>query len=196
MTRDSVAGDALQAKLDAWRAQGLDRRDPVRFAFLAALARRAAASTGRTRTVLEAKLARAVRGYEGAVTAAAPQPQGAASRQGDAGGPGALTALVERLAGRRQAEPRADAAGGQPPMLEDVRSLVARQRIERQARAALARAPGNAGPLNSALLAHRALALMHAQSPSYLRHFLDYLDTLAWLEAPADATRPRPARKS
>src|SRR5690606_6386578 len=142
----------------------------------AALARRAAASTGRTRTVLEAKLARAVRGYEGAVTAAAPQPPGAASRPGDAGGPGAPTALGERLAGRRQAEPRADAAGGQPPMLEDVRSLVARQRIERQARAALAQAPGNAGPLNSALLAHRALALMHAQSPSYLRHFLDYLD--------------------
>jgi len=81
-------------------------------------------------------------------------------------------------------------------MLEHFRQIGARLRVDRQARASLAQAPGNAGPLNSALLAHRALVLMHAQSPGYLRHFLDYLDALAWLEPPGDGQRPRPGKKS
>src|SRR5690606_21595003 len=80
-------------------------------------------------------------------------------------------------------------------LLEYFRRTCARMRVDRQARAALARVPANAGPLNSALLAHRALAAMRDQSPGYLRHFLDYLDTLAWLEPRGGEPRPRGAKK-
>ncbi len=40
--------------------------------------------------------------------------------------------------------------------------------------------PANAGPLNSSSLVHRSLALMREVSPGYLRHFLSYVDALAW----------------
>lgn len=53
---DAPATDSVQATLDGWRADGAARRDPVRFATLDALARRAAPHTGPARDVLDARL--------------------------------------------------------------------------------------------------------------------------------------------
>lgn len=56
------AGDAAPT-LEALRARGADRFDPVRFHYLEVLARRAAAQTGAVRALLERRLAGAVAAY-------------------------------------------------------------------------------------------------------------------------------------
>ena len=48
---------ALEATIDALRARGADRLDPVRFRFIEALARRSAAERGDARRVLDGRLA-------------------------------------------------------------------------------------------------------------------------------------------
>lgn|SRR5690606_5418100 len=118
--------------------------------------------------------------------------------EGDTLGP-----VLEQL--RRNARERSDAlqaiglgAGDYPhlPALEDFRRLRARQRAREQLRATMQPPPPGAGPLNSASLAHRALALMRTASPGYLQHFMDYLDTLSWLEQPnASGGRKRRASR-
>lgn len=107
----------------------------------------------------------------------------------------ALASLLDDFAAARQVD---SDAYPELPELEHFRgrwdALHARRQLERT----LAPAPADAGPLNSSVLARRAIALMQSASPAYLRHFIDYADTLAWLEslradgvlpASADATR-------
>lgn len=60
-----------------------------------------------------------------------------------------------------------------------------------QLRQAQNQVPENSGPLNSSHLIHRALLLMHEQSPGYLEHFLAYVDTLSWME-PLNAAVDQP----
>lgn len=100
-----------------------------------------------------------------------------------------LASVLEQL--RQHARERDDelralgvAAGDYPhlPALEDFRRLRSRQRAREQVRATQQPPPAGAGPLNSASLAHRALALMRSASPGYLQHFMAYLDTLSWLD--------------
>ena len=55
-------------------------------------------------------------------------------------------------------------------------------------RIALEQTPAEGGPLNSTVLVHRMLDTMQALSPDYLRHFIAYADTLAWLEQRAQPT--------
>lgn len=78
----------------------------------------------------------------------------------------------------------AQATGEYPqlPALEDFRRLWTQQRTREQLRATLQPPPADAGPLNSASLSHRALALMRTTSPGYLQHFMAHLDALSWLE--------------
>jgi len=61
MTSDATTD--LQATLEAWRASGHDRVNPVRFQFIAALARRAESHRGRARQVLDRKLNDALAAY-------------------------------------------------------------------------------------------------------------------------------------
>lgn len=56
--------------------------------------------------------------------------------------------------------------------------LSAEQRLA-QSRSAL---PGNAGPLNSQHLVHRALTSMRELSPAYFERFMNHVDALLWLE--------------
>lgn len=56
--------------------------------------------------------------------------------------------------------------------------LSADQRLA-QSRATL---PGNAGPLNSQHLVHRALTSMRELSPAYFERFMTHVDALLWLE--------------
>ncbi|WP_313207071.1 DUF2894 domain-containing protein [Stenotrophomonas sp.] len=91
----------------------------------------------------------------------------------------------------------------QVPMLDQVRSEWSELRSELQVRRSLrAEAPADGGPLNSAVLVQRMLDTMQATSPSYLRHFIDYIDTLSWLQAlhdsaasAADTAKPKRTRK-
>ncbi len=66
--------------------------------------------------------------------------------------------------------------------LGEFRQLWSAIRAESQLQQSLQPVPGNAGPLNSAGLVHRSIALMRELSPGYLQQFLAYVDDLAWME--------------
>jgi len=84
----------------------------------------------------------------------------------------------------------------QLPALDDARRLWTELRSRSQLRQSLQQAPSDAGPLNSGVLVHRALALMRTLSPGYLQHFLAYVDALSWLQQMQDhdvlATQQKP----
>lgn len=173
-----MTGDAthVRATLDAWREQGSDRLDPVRFHRIDALERRAAAVEGDARALLDARLATLLAGFEEIVARAGDT----ATASGAAGVPvrGALAALVERLARDAQADRR----GLDPELVDYFRTMWSKVRTEQQYRQSLDQVPRNAGPLNSNSLVHRSLATMRELSPAYLQQFLSYVDALAWLE--------------
>ncbi|KAB0631221.1 DUF2894 domain-containing protein [Burkholderia stagnalis] len=206
-----MGSDATQARamLDAWREQGADRLDPVRFHLMDALARRAAGHDGDTRRLLDARLATLLAGYADIVERGAPNaadvgiPPGEPARGEPASGEparGALAALVAQLARDAQA----DRAGIDPAMIEFFRETWSKVRTEKQYRQALDQVPRNAGPLNSSSLVHRSLSLMRDLSPGYLQQFLSYVDALSWLEdlmgggaqAEKEAPRAKGAKKA
>ncbi|RQQ13153.1 DUF2894 domain-containing protein [Burkholderia stagnalis] len=206
-----MGSDATQARamLDAWREQGADRLDPVRFHLMDALARRAAGHDGDTRRLLDARLATLLAGYADIVERGAPNaadvgiPPGEPARGEPAPGEparGALAALVTQLARDAQA----DRAGIDPAMIEFFRETWSKVSTEKQYRQALDQVPRNAGPLNSSSLVHRSLSLMRDLSPGYLQQFLSYVDALSWLEdlmgggaqAEKEAPRAKGAKKA
>ncbi|RZF30705.1 DUF2894 domain-containing protein [Paraburkholderia sp. UYCP14C] len=199
---DDDAIQAARATLDAWRASGADRFDPMRFHLLDALARRAAQHSGETRRVLGQRLSGLLAEYADVVerAAAAGSASQAASGQTDEAGDATLAALIEHL-GRHHARADAPHAAAYPelPAVDYFREVWSKVRTEKQLRQSLAQVPGsNAGPLNSSSLVHRALSLMRELSPGYLKQFLSYVDTLSWLEqmnggAPVEKEAPRAA---
>ncbi|SOY94954.1 conserved hypothetical protein [Cupriavidus taiwanensis] len=191
---DAAAG--ARAQLDAWQASGADRADPVRFRLMQALAARAAAHDGAARRLLEARLQELVAAYAAIVqrnadnageTTCQPAPMPAVS---------ALGALVHDLAARARPAlaPASNDARALPapaqamdtPLVDTLadyfRETWARVSVEQQFRESLERVPENAGPLNTDHLVHRSLSLMRETSPEYLRHFLSYVEGMAWLE--------------
>ncbi|KVD85062.1 hypothetical protein BGV50_26630 [Burkholderia ubonensis] len=163
--------------LDAWRASGADRLDPVRFHRIDALERRAAGHDGDARRLLDVRLDVLLAGYADDVERAggANEPDDVAHARPASG---ALAGLVTHIARDAQA----DRAGIDPALIEYFRETWSKVRTEKQYRQALDQVPRNAGPLNSSSLVHRSLSLMRDLSPGYLQQFLSYVDALAWLE--------------
>ena len=195
----------VRATLDAWREQGADRLDPVRFHRLDALEKRAAAFDGDARALLDARLAPLLEGFAQIVARAGEAAAASETAQASAQAParGALGGLVEQLARDAQA----DRHGVDPELIDYFRTMWSKVRTEQQYRQSLDQVPRNAGPLNSNSLVHRSLATMRELSPEYLQQFLSYIDALAWLEdlagggAQPDKEAPRakaakPARKT
>ncbi len=193
-------GDALPplAQVQAWRAQGLDRADPVRFDILQALSARLGTHEGEARRLLEARLAGLIRAYAQGL-ARTPTPVAPVPAR-DSG----LRGLVAALQARDGDAPAPGPSPVAPSALTEAREVWAQVRIDSQLRASLHDVPADAGPLNSGMLVHRALHLMRAASPGYLQHFIAYADTLSSLEQlqqavapliPATDT-PRPARRA
>ncbi|KWU27970.1 MULTISPECIES: DUF2894 domain-containing protein [Burkholderia] len=174
-----MTGEATHARatLDAWREQGADRLDPVRFHRIDALEKRAAVLDGDARALLDARLATLIEGFAEIVARAG---EAAATCETSAGAParGALAALVAGL-GR---DAQADRRGLDPELVDYFRAMWSKVRTEQQYRQSLDQVPRNAGPLNSNSLVHRSLATMRELSPEYLQQFLSYVDALAWLE--------------
>ncbi|MBC8742349.1 DUF2894 domain-containing protein [Paraburkholderia sp. UCT31] len=192
---------AARARLDAWRASGAARLDPVRFHLLDALTRRAAQHSGEPRRVLEQRLAGLLADYTAEVERAAAHESASQATSGEANAAddATLAALIERLA-RHHARADAPHAAAYPdlPAVDYFREVWSKLRTEKQLRQSLAQVPGNAGPLNSSSLVHRALSLMRELSPEYLKQFLSYVDTLSWFEqmnggAPLEKEAPRAA---
>ncbi|RQS24385.1 DUF2894 domain-containing protein [Burkholderia sp. Bp8998] len=198
----------VRATLDAWRVQGADRLDPVRFHRLDALEKRAAALDGDARALLDARLATLLEGFAEIVARAGEAATTSGTVQATAQAPARslLGGLVEQLARDVQADRR----GIDPALIDYFRTMWSKVRTEQQYRQSLDQVPRNAGPLNSNSLVHRSLATMRELSPEYLQQFLSYIDALAWLEdlagggaqpekeAPrAKAAKPvKPARKT
>lgn len=209
-----------EAELASLREAGLDRADPVRFAYLQALARRLPAQPARAQALLAERLQQAA-----AALRAAPQgPARTLSSPTPAPTPvpgGGLGGLLAQLAPQAPAEAAAApsspgrtqpasataspvaSAPAAPAELKSVRHfrqawkrLNAEQRLA-QSRAAL---PQNAGPLNSQHLVHKALQQMRQLSPACFERFVAQVDGLMWLEQalgeaaprePAGSSRPR-----
>jgi len=167
--------------LQTCREQGLHRIDPVRFAFIEALARRSAGHAGEARRLLDERLARLVDAYARQAQEAGQAHEGGqnpdAARKGGTGG--GLRGLLDRLEAGRTA---LSEAGGDADVLDYFRTLWAGLRVGSELRQAMENVPENAGPLNSIHLVHQSLQLMHELAPDYLRHFLSYADTLSCLE--------------
>ncbi|AOI95915.1 DUF2894 domain-containing protein [Burkholderia sp. LA-2-3-30-S1-D2] len=170
----------VRATLDAWREQGADRLDPVRFHRLDALERRAAALDGDARALLDARLATLLEAFAEIVSRAGETSAASGTAQATAPAPARslLGGLVEQLARDAQADRR----GIDPALIDYFRTMWSKVRTEQQYRQSLDQVPRNAGPLNSNSLVHRSLATMRELSPEYLQQFLSYVDALAWLE--------------
>ena len=193
-------GDALPplAQVQAWRAQGLDRADPVRFDILQALSARLGTHEGEARRLLEARLAGLIRAYAQGL-ARTPTPVAPVPAR-DSG----LRGLVAALQARDGDAPAPGPSPVAPSALTEAREVWAQVRTDSQLRASLHDVPADAGPLNSGMLMHRALHLMRAASPGYLQHFIAYADTLSSLEQLQQAVAPlitatdtpRPAKRA
>ena len=211
MNSDGSRAESLNARavLDAWRASGADRLNPLRFHLIDALDRRAAAYDGAVRQRLDERLAGLIAAYEGeligaedAAADAGAEADAEASQDAVWGGP--LAELIAYLGSDDSRDPLGlRAAYPELPLLDEFRALWSRFSADRQVRQSQERVHKNAGPLNSNQLVHRALTLMREMSPGYLQQFLSYTDALMWMEqmtaaaapAPKDAPRTGAAKK-
>ncbi|SDR36590.1 Protein of unknown function [Paraburkholderia fungorum] len=178
-----------RATLDAWRECGADRLNPVRFQLIVGLERRAAAHEGDARRVLDERVAKLIHAYSADVARATPDAKVADRAAAESE---SLAGLVRQLASNTHRS----TAYPELPELDYFRGVWSRVRSEKQIRQSLAPVSGNAGPLNSSSLVHRALSLMSELSPGYLKQFMSYVDTLSWMEqmnggAPAAKETPR-----
>lgn len=172
------------------RAQGVHQFDPVRFCFIEALARRAAAHSGEVRQVLDGKLAAALAAYSTQQAAAQAAAQGLQQHSARLDGehqPGPLADLVQQLDRQARATgdtPTADAvvAPVELKALRHFRSTWSRLSVDRQLSQSKAKVPENAGPLNSHRLVLRALQCMQDTAPAYLSRFMSSVDALLWLD--------------
>jgi hypothetical protein len=198
---DSDPANGARATLDAWRARGADRLDPVRFHFIEALARRAAGHSGEARRILDDRLAGLLEAYGGQIERSESSTDdadalGRADRTAslpDEPAQATLKSLVDSIASQHalatNGSPRS-ASYPELPELDYFREVWSKVRTEKQMRQSLEQVPGNAGPLNSSSLVHRALSLMREVSPGYLKQFLSYVDALSWMEQINGATAP------
>lgn len=193
----SKRGTSARATIDAWREQGADRLDAIRFHYMDALERRAAGHEGEVRRVLDEKLVALLDAY---ATDLKQAEAGKADKSISPAVPAreTLGGLVEHMTGHNSASFPELAA------LETFRKIWSKLHNANQLRQALDHLPTNAGPLNSSALVHRSIMLMRELSPGYLQQFLSYVDALSWMEqmndtvavAAKDAARPASAKRS
>ncbi len=202
-----------QARLNALQASGAERHDPVRFAYLAALSRRAATATEPVRQLLLAKsadLSDKLAAHSTPPRAASPERTAPsplaellayisqhAHVQSDATQPATASVTVNR---NFRPNFQNSSVGHSPPAAElksvtYFRNTWSRLSTEQQLTQTLAQAPANAGPMNSQHLVLRSLEVMRDISPDYLQAFMSYIDALIWLDH-ADPSRPSPSRPS
>lgn len=184
--------------LQAWRASGADRVDPVRFRFIEAMVRRTAAQQDAARRLLDTRVAALLAAYGEAVERASAQGSAVAAPPA-APQPGPLSALTEALARHAAAQVDHDLPAGLPPSLigpaelksaQYFRSTWSRLSAQKRLTESLAQLPENAGPLNSHRLVHRAMSLMHELSPQYLQKFMAHVEALMWLDRAQAASAP------
>lgn len=201
----------LQRRLDALRASGAAERDPVRFAYLDALARRAATQPASIRQVLAGKFDASA---DELLSRPAPTPTASAPSVSASPLAALLAYIGQQVHAQPVSNPLANASsrpsGDQRPQAKDsvsgsrlpapelksvayFRDEWSKLSSEQQLTQTLAQAPENAGPMNSQHLVLRSLQVMRDIAPDYLHGFMSYIDALIWLEHAAPV-KPPPAR--
>lgn len=206
------AGDAI-ARLDRLRASGAERVEPVRFAYLQALARRLNDQPAAIRTLLAARISAEAAALENRCLAASAVSEAPPSPPSESPLGLLLHDIGEMASSQREAQPlppagqpkRAPAARkskiGAPaaPELKSVtyfRKTWSKLSTEQQLTQTLAQAPENAGPMNSQHLVLRSLEFMRDTAPAYLQGFMSYIDALIWLEEASPLKAATPAAKA
>lgn len=180
-----------RATLDVWRAQGAHRLDPVRFALIDALDRRASMHAGAVRRVLDARIDALLADYAAGLERAT--SNAISDTVADAKSPSRQGATAHgKLAAQIGSPDYLSRSGPPAELLDYFRDVWSKLSADQQVQQSLDQVPKNAGPLNSSSLVHRALLLMRELSPGYLRQFLAYADALSWLEDLGAATAPAP----
>jgi hypothetical protein len=203
--------DDLQNRLAALRASGADRRDPVRFVTLEALARRATAQPESIRQPLLTKLNAMADQLATSPTPspltelltyinqhAHAQPSATQAANESAAPQGNSLAAAVNPKFRPNSQTAAGGRSRQGPELKSVayfRNEWSKLSTEQQLTKTLAQAPENAGPMNSQHLVLRSLQVMRDIAPDYLQGFMSYIDTLIWLEH-VDAAKRAAARST
>lgn len=187
------------ATLDAWRARGDARHDPVRFRFIEALARRTLLLQGAARRILDdrlvqlltrygedverARAAKAATDVMWANTDATTSPMlPGSTRVSNRSALAELTSHIAPNAPLRDGDTDGAIDPSMTHMLGYFRSTWSRLSAARRLSQSHATVPDNPGPLNSHHLIHQALKSMRDLSPGYLGHFMSHVDALLWLE--------------
>jgi len=179
----------IHARLAAWREQGADRIDPLRFALMTAMAQRAAHHDGAVRHRLDARLHELAETYAGLL--ANPPEAKPSHRTGESPLKQLLAQFADapRWDGAPQTVPAVQAGkeafvaiAAPMPVLDEFQQLWSRIRIDSLLRQCLDSLPDDAGPLHSRVLTYRAMELMRDVSSEYLQHFIAYADVLTWME--------------
>jgi hypothetical protein len=159
---------------------GLGAREPDRWRLLSGLRTRAASTEGVMRQVLWQRFVRL--GQETLDRLSAVAGSEPAERS-------ALASAVQKQ--------RSDLAGLLAPLeqasdgshvlkaVEGLRDTWAKRDMETRVSVAIETLPDDCGPLNSRALVTRSLKAMEELSPAYLERFVNYVDTLLWLQAAA-----------
>lgn len=186
-------------ELDALRAKGVARADPIGWHYIESLAKRTQTHSGLARSLLEKKLHETLQLHEARMnTSSMPQ---AAPSAADAS-PSPLATLLQEMGHKGPPATSEQAAARQVinPRIEQFRKQLNKISVQKQVTQALAQAPQNPGPINSHMLVLRSIGLMRDLSPDYLHRFMGYVDTLLLLSAlesvKASPSRGMPASQS
>ena len=186
----------VQATLDALRSNGAAERNPARFAYLEALARRIATQPEAVRRKLAERFNAMARDFATPVA----DPIAEAPKECAVSPLSELLTYINQRA-YEQGETLFSAVNTDARRTPELRSIAcfhetwSRLSTEQQLAETLACAPENAGPLNSQHLVLRSLQLMREIAPDYLQGFMSYIDTLVWLEQTSPA-KPASGRLS
>ena len=194
----------FSAALASLREAGAAQRDPIGFQHMVLMAQRLQAQPGAVQRILAGRLREALARAAASATEAEPTSAPAPATpsplaelhrhiQAVSGGGPAPTAATAAARSTPSATPT-----GLPPELKSLdrfRGTWAKVAADAQVDKALARAPDNAGPLNSHLLVLRSLAALRELSPEHLHGVLAQLDALLWLEQATHKPTASPARR-
>jgi len=199
----------FSAALASLQASGAAQRDPIGFQHMVLMAQRLQTQPGAVQRILAGRLREALARAAASATEAEPTP--IATPIAVPATPSPLAELhrhILAVSGGGPAPTAATAAArstssagptGLPPELKSLdrfRGTWAKVAADAQVDKALARAPDNAGPLNSHLLVLRSLAALRELSPEHLHGVLAQLDALLWLEQATHKPTASPARRS
>ena len=188
MTEQAVALDALLARVADWPEAPPAEVDALQWHYAQALAKRAAKAAPATQRVLAEKLNAALTQLEMGAHSTAPNAAPLQTSQAPEASPWApLNARIAELTEPISAsdDDVALPSDGTPRALKSAqrfREIWALISAEAEVDLAAFRAPAHAGPLNAHRLVLQVLAQMRDLSPAYLRHCLQQVDTLMWLD--------------